>query len=201
MKLKCFREMKCFQNLNFHSHLIPALANVRLDDTLGVDGQPLVRVDHHTEQPGVGVDHHGEVAVLQVHQHGGLIEEGQVGHVLGLGVLGRVHLLDFLLLAGDLVALGRDHGDLVAGGGFDLGRHKACGIFGVKGFNTDFEIFACFFVNTQWNGANLVSFDSLFYGESNDTKIAKIHSDLAMKRAKQQKHGKMVAKSAVTFAS
>lgn len=48
------------------------------------------------------VDHHVLVTVLQVSQHGGFIQEGQVGHVLGLVELGRIHLLGFILLHGDL---------------------------------------------------------------------------------------------------
>ena len=44
------------------------------------------------------VDHFGLVARLEVPQHRRLVQVGQVGHVLALLELGRVHL-------GDLVAL------------------------------------------------------------------------------------------------
>ena len=43
----------------------------------------------------VGVDHLGLVARLQVPEDGGVVEEGQVHHVLALLKLGRVHLQSF----------------------------------------------------------------------------------------------------------
>ena len=46
------------------------------------------------------VDHTGAVTALQVVQHRGLIEVSHVGHVLDLLELGRVHLLDVILLEG-----------------------------------------------------------------------------------------------------
>ena len=36
-------------------HLVPFLPLVDLDDLLSVDGKPLVRVHHHTEQARVGL--------------------------------------------------------------------------------------------------------------------------------------------------
>lgn len=36
-------------------HLVPSLALELRDDALGVDREPLVRVDRHTEQAGVGL--------------------------------------------------------------------------------------------------------------------------------------------------
>ena len=44
----------------------------------------------------VGVDHLGLVARLQVPEDGGVVEEGQVHHVLALLKLGRVHLQKFV---------------------------------------------------------------------------------------------------------
>ena len=38
----------------------------------------------HNEQPRVGVDHLSLVAGLQVPEDGGIVEEGQVDHVLAL---------------------------------------------------------------------------------------------------------------------
>ena len=64
----------------------------------GVDGEPLVRVDGDTEETGVGVDQPLYVSLVQVEQDGGVIEVGQVGHVLAAVVLGRVHLGHQLLL-------------------------------------------------------------------------------------------------------
>jgi hypothetical protein len=34
-------------------HFIPPLANINLDNGLGVDGKPLVGVDNNTEETGV----------------------------------------------------------------------------------------------------------------------------------------------------
>lgn len=36
-------------------HFITSLANVHLDDSVGVDGEALVRVDSHAEETGVGL--------------------------------------------------------------------------------------------------------------------------------------------------
>ena len=44
----------------------------------------------------VGVDHLGLVAGLQVPEDGGVVEVGQVDHVLALLELGRVHPADEL---------------------------------------------------------------------------------------------------------
>ena len=64
----------------------------------GVDREPLVRVDSDTEEAGVGVDQPLNVPLVQVEQDGGVVEVGQVGHVLATVVLRRVHLGDQLLL-------------------------------------------------------------------------------------------------------
>ena len=69
---------------------IPPLAQVQLDHSWGVDGEPLVRVDDYTEEARVGVDKLGLVPGFQVVEDGGVIEEGQVGHVVTLLKLGRV---------------------------------------------------------------------------------------------------------------
>ena len=83
----------------------------------GVDGEPLVRVDGDTEETGVGVDQPLYVALVQVEQDGGVIEVGQVGHVLAAVVLGRVdlgHQVLLELLHVPLVLSGHDlHFDLV----------------------------------------------------------------------------------------
>ena len=76
--------------------LVTSLAEVHLDHLGGVDGEPLVRVDHHTEQARVGVDQLGLVASLQVPEDGGLVEEGQVSHVLALLKLRRIDLAEIL---------------------------------------------------------------------------------------------------------
>ena len=71
---------------------IPPLGTVDTDSSHGVDREPLVGVDSDTEEARVGVDQPLHVAHLQVKQDRGVIEVGQVGHVLAAVVLGRVHL-------------------------------------------------------------------------------------------------------------
>ena len=57
-------------------------------------------VSHKSQQAmiitRVGMDHLGLVAGLQVPEDGGVVEEGQVHHVLALLKLGRVHLQKFV---------------------------------------------------------------------------------------------------------
>ena len=69
---------------------IPPLAQVQLDHSWGVDGEPLVRVDDNAEEARVGVDKLGLVPGFQVVEDGGVVQEGQVGHVVALLELGRV---------------------------------------------------------------------------------------------------------------
>ena len=83
-------------------HLGSTLALVHLDRTTRVDRVSLVRIDGDTEQAGVGVDQLGEVALLQIVQHGRVVQVGQVGHVLTLLVLWRVHLRQQVFLDGTL---------------------------------------------------------------------------------------------------
>ena len=73
-------------------NFIPSLADVHLDHRLGIDGETLVGVDDNTEEARVGVDKLGLEADLQVVEDRGVIEEGQVGHVLTLLKLGWVDL-------------------------------------------------------------------------------------------------------------
>ena len=53
-------------------------------------------------KPFTYVDEHGCVARAQIVKHRGVVEERQVGHVLGFLEFRWVHLLDELLLEGDL---------------------------------------------------------------------------------------------------
>ena len=56
------------------------------------------------------MDHLGLVASLQVPEDGGVVEEGQVDHVLALLELGRVDATDLSSLEGELlVTNGNDH--------------------------------------------------------------------------------------------
>ena len=78
--------------------LIPPLAQVHLDHSLGVDGVPLVGVDDNTEETRVGVDKLGLETDLQVVEDRGIIEESQVSHVFAFLELGRVDLANLLRL-------------------------------------------------------------------------------------------------------
>merc|ERR1719232_1000479 len=102
---------------------IPPLTTVDSDSSHGVDGEPLVGVDGDTEETRVGVDESLNVSLLQVEQDGGVIEIGQIRHVLAAVVLGRIDLGNKLLLKGFLLALPGTLGyldlDLVAGGLLD----------------------------------------------------------------------------------
>ena len=79
-------------------NLVPPLAQIDLYNSGGVDGEPLVWVDHNAEQARVGVDQFGLVPGLEVPEDRGLIEEGQVSHVITLLKFGRVDLTNELRL-------------------------------------------------------------------------------------------------------
>ena len=77
------------------------------------------------------VDESGVVSLLDVVEDGGLVEAGQVGHVLDLVELGRVHLLDVVLGDEDALAgLGDVHLDLLAAVLLDGGRDEALVLVG-----------------------------------------------------------------------
>ena len=78
--------------------LVPPLAQVHLDNSLGVDGVTLVGVDDNTEETRVGVDKLGLETDLQVVEDRGIIKESQVSHVLALLKLWRVDLANLLRL-------------------------------------------------------------------------------------------------------
>ena len=79
-------------------NLIPSLAKVHLDDSSSIDGIPLVRVHHNTKQSRVGVDELGAKANFQVMEDRGVIQVGQISHVLALLKLRRVDLSNLLRL-------------------------------------------------------------------------------------------------------
>ena len=64
----------------------------------------LVRVDGDTEEAGVGVDQLVDIADLQIPEDGGVIEVGQVGHVLTAVELRGVDLAHLVLLVHLLLA-------------------------------------------------------------------------------------------------
>ena len=94
--------------------LITSLTQVDLAHSVSVQRITLVRVDNNHEQTRVGVNHLGLVAGLQVPEDGGVIEEGQVDHVLNLLELGWVDLADLSCLEGELLVHDRD--ETLAGG-------------------------------------------------------------------------------------
>ena len=94
-------------------NLVPSLSQIEPDGCLGIDRVSLVRIDSNAEQTGVGlnlenqinsmltfsdvkthVDKFGLVSRPQIVEDRGLVEVGEVGHVLTLLKLGRVHLAD-----------------------------------------------------------------------------------------------------------
>ena len=83
---------------NMRGHLIPPLATVDANSPHGVDGEPLVGVDSNTEETRVGVDELIDIADPKVPQNRGIIEIGQVAHVLTAVKLGRVDLSNLVFL-------------------------------------------------------------------------------------------------------
>ena len=74
----------------FLHYLVPPFVHVDLAHPLSVDWVTFVRVDHNDKEARIGVDHLGLVTGLQVPEDGGVIEVGQVDHVLALLKLRRV---------------------------------------------------------------------------------------------------------------
>ena len=68
------------------------LASVVVDHLHGVQWQSPERIDGNTKQAGVCVDVPVGVSLAQVVVDGGVVQEGQVGHVIAHLVLWRVHL-------------------------------------------------------------------------------------------------------------
>ena len=86
-----------------YKYLVPPLSKVDLANPVGVDGVPLVGVNHDHEEARVGVDHLALVAGLQVPEDRSVIEIGQVDHVLALLELGRVDATYISSLEGELL--------------------------------------------------------------------------------------------------
>ena len=74
----------------------PALANVNLHGTLGVDGEPLVRVDGDAEETWVGVDELILVANNWIPQNASIVQVGQAWHVIRAVKLGWIDLTDLI---------------------------------------------------------------------------------------------------------
>jgi hypothetical protein len=72
--------------------LILLLASVQVNHLHGIQWQTSEGIDGDAEQAGVCVDVPVDVSLPQVVVHGGVIQKGQVRHVIGHFILGRVHL-------------------------------------------------------------------------------------------------------------
>jgi hypothetical protein len=75
--------------------LIPSLVPVKSSHDVGVDHEPFVRVDTDAKETGISVNLEDFVTIPQIVENAGLVEDGQVGHVLLLLELGRIAIEDF----------------------------------------------------------------------------------------------------------
>ena len=87
----------------------------------------LVRIDSNTEETRVGIDKLVDVSHFQVPEHRGVVQVGQVGHVLAAVKLGRVHLPHLVLLEHLLIATLDGDGHLVSLCGLDETLEEASG--------------------------------------------------------------------------
>ena len=85
------------------TYLVAAFAQVNLANPVRVQRVPLVRVDNHHKEAGIRMDHLRLVTGLQVPEDRGVVEEGQVDHVLALLELGRIHPAYLTCLQGELL--------------------------------------------------------------------------------------------------
>ena len=76
---------------------------------MGVDGESFVRVYNYNEEARVGVDHLGLIASFQIPKYRGVIEEGQVDHVLALLELRRVDLANLRCFVVELLMSDSHH--------------------------------------------------------------------------------------------
>ena len=77
-------------------NLILLLASVQVNHLHGIQWQTSEGIDGDAEQAGVCVDVPIDVSLPQVVVHGGVIQKGQVRHVIGHLILWRVHLQQFI---------------------------------------------------------------------------------------------------------
>merc|ERR1719431_877492 len=78
--------------------LVPPLANVQLHGAEGVDGEPLVGVNGNTEEARVGVDQLVDITDDRIPVDAGVTQEGKTSHVIRAVKLGRVDLVNQILL-------------------------------------------------------------------------------------------------------
>merc|ERR1719336_3181258 len=71
---------------------ISSLANIQLHGTKSVDGESLVGIDGDTEETRVGVDKLVDVSDNRVPQDTGITKVGEVSHVIGAVIVGRIDL-------------------------------------------------------------------------------------------------------------
>merc|ERR1719438_671941 len=98
---------------DMRGNLIPSLTNIHLHGAEGVDGESLVGINGNTEETRVGVDQLVDITNDRVPVDTGIAKEGKTSHVIGAVKLGRVDLLDLILLE-DLHLSTNIDSDLVA---------------------------------------------------------------------------------------
>merc|ERR1719233_909576 len=90
-------------------NFIPPLAKIDLAHPVSVNWVALVRVDNNHKKTRVSVDHLSLVTSLQIPEDRGIIEEGQVDHVLALLKLGRVDFSNKCTFEGELFVSNSNH--------------------------------------------------------------------------------------------
>ena len=93
----------------YYRAFVPPLAKVDLAHPVSVNWVALVWVDNNHKKSRVSVDHLSLVTSLQIPEDGGIIEEGQIDHVLTLLKLGRVDFANFSTLMCELLMAHSDN--------------------------------------------------------------------------------------------
>ena len=94
-------------------HLILLLASIKVDHLHGVQWQTSEGIDGDAEQTGVCVDVPVDVSLPQVVVHGGVIQKGQVSHVVAHLILWRVHLQQLISFEINLLKIQRHQISLI----------------------------------------------------------------------------------------
>jgi hypothetical protein len=77
-------------------HFMAFLSLIELDDLLGINRESNIRINNDTKKTRIRIDESGEISFFDVVQHGGFVKTSEVGHILLLVKLGRIHLLDII---------------------------------------------------------------------------------------------------------
>jgi len=103
------------------SNLISSSSTVDVDHEVRVNGDLLVRIDHHTEKTGVCVDDVTLVSLSQVVEHCGFTQVRKLSAILNTIELGRVHLVNLSFLEFKLISLVCADGSDTASSAEDFG--------------------------------------------------------------------------------